>query len=344
MKIRTFQVSPTTLLLVAQALVAGALLPLAFSPIDCWPLQLLSTAWLYTLWRERTPRMAATLGFTYGLGAFGVGVSWVYVSIHDYGAAPPAVAGVITLGFVLLLSSYLALQGYVYRRCCAPPWSLVPGFAATWVLGEWLRGWLFTGFPWLYLGYAHVTSVFSGLAPLFGVLGLSFFIALSGALLGELSLRWRRSLMPPPLSPNPSPASGRGEFVPLPRLRERSMQRHAADLRPRTRFLGRGWGEGNAHTGGGFLGSKRLVLLLSGLWIACALLRGIAWTTPLAAPPLRVGLVQGNVEQSVKFDSAHLQEGLNRYATLSAPLWHDDLVVWPETAIPLLYQREPALM
>jgi apolipoprotein N-acyltransferase len=277
-------------LILAQALLAGALLPLAFSPIDIWPLQFLSTAWLYVLLRERTPRAAAKLGFLYGVGAFGVGISWVYVSIHDFGNAPPSVAGVITTGFVLLLATYLALQCYAYRRFCTATWSLIPGFAAMWVLGEWLRGWLFTGFPWLYLGYPHVTTLFSGLAPLFGVLGLSFVIALSGALLGQLAMLWRHL--------------------------------HQPDRLARARLS--------------------FALLL--LWGLCALLRDIAWTTPLDAPPMTVGLVQGNVEQSLKFDPDHLQEGLNRYASLSVPLWHNDLVVWPETAIPLVYQREPRLM
>jgi apolipoprotein N-acyltransferase len=275
-------------LILAQALLAGALLPLAFSPIDIWPLQFLSTAWLYILLRHRTPRAAAKLGFLYGLGAFGVGISWVYVSIHDFGNAPPPVAGVITTGFVLLLSIYLALQCYAYRRFCTATWSLIPGFAAMWVLGEALRGWLFTGFPWLYLGYPHVSTLFSGIAPLFGVMGLSFVVALSGALLGELGLLWRHLHQPDRLA------------------------------------------------------RARLSLMLLVLWGACALVRDIAWTTPLEGPPLTVGLVQGNVEQSVKF--VNVQEGLNRYASLSVPLWSHDLVVWPETAIPLVYQREQSLV
>ncbi|MDR2212025.1 MAG: apolipoprotein N-acyltransferase [Pseudomonadales bacterium] len=281
---------PRSWLALAQALIAGAVLPLAFSPLDLWPLQLLSVAWLYALLQTSAPRRAAELGLAYGLGAFGVGTSWVYVSIHDFGNAPPPLAGFITAGFVLLLASCLALQCYAYRRFCKHAWAVVPSFAALWVLDEWLRGWLFTGFPWLYLGYAQVTTLFSGLAPLFGVLGLSFFIALSGALLGELALRWRRL--------------------------------HQPDRLARTRIS--------------------LALLM--LWALCIPTRNIAWTTPLDAPPLRVALVQGNIEQSVKFDPNYLQQALERYSELSLPLWRNDLLVWPETAIPLVYQRVPALV
>ncbi|HWK55376.1 MAG TPA: apolipoprotein N-acyltransferase [Hyphomicrobiales bacterium] len=273
-----------------QALGAGALLPLAFSPLTWWPLEFVSVAWCYLLLRDSTPRQAARLGLWYGLGAFGVGTSWVYVSIHDFGNAPPPLAGIITAGFVLLLAAVLALSTWAYRRwLSAPAWRL-PGFAAAWVLGEALRGWLFTGFPWLYLGYAHVDTVFSGIAPLFGVLGLSFFVALSGAALGELA--WRAY--------------------------EAHSLRHA--LR------------------------SRLAAGLVGLWLLAAASTPLAWTTPRDGDPLRVGLVQGNIEQSLKFSDDHLQESLDRYAEFSFPLWHNDLVVWPETAIPLVYQRVPALV
>ena len=275
---------------VAQALLAGALLPLAYSPIDFWPLQIVSLAWLYLLMQQRTPSEAARLGFAYGVGAFGVGTSWVYVSIHDFGNAPPALAGVITAGFVLLLAGYVALQFYLYRRYCTQRASAIVGFAATWVLGEWLRGWLFTGFPWLYLGYPHVTTFLSGIAPLFGVLGLTFVIALSSAFVGDLVLYATR--------------------------RNTELRAH--------------W--------------LRTFVALIALWSVSFALRDIAWTSPKDAPPLSVGLVQGNVEQNLKFDPAHLQDGLNRYASLSSTLWENDLVVWPETAIPLVYQREPDLI
>lgn len=170
---------------------AGALVPLGFSPLDWWPLTLPSVALFYVLLKDTTPRRAATLSWCYGFGLFGVGASWVYVSIHDYGLAPPAIAGLLTLLFVAGLAFLTVLQGWAYRRFGAARHP-VTGFAACWVLGEWLRAWLLTGFPWLYLGSAHVTTLLSGVAPLFGVLGISFILALSAALLGECWLRYRK--------------------------------------------------------------------------------------------------------------------------------------------------------
>lgn len=172
------------------AFVAGALAPLSFSPVDWWPLALVSAAILYVLLQNTTPRRAAQLAWCYGFGFFGVGASWVYVSIHDFGNAPPALAGVLTLLFVAGLALFTTLQGWVYRRFGSSTYPVL-GFAACWVLGEWFRSWFLTGFPWLYLGSAHVTTLLSGLAPLFGVFGISFVLALSAALLGECWLRFR---------------------------------------------------------------------------------------------------------------------------------------------------------
>lgn len=173
------------------AFIVGALAPLSFSPVDWWPLALVSAAIFYVLLQDTTPRRAAQLAWCYGFGFFGLGASWVYVSIHDFGNAPPALAGLLTLLFVAGLALFTTLQGWVYRRFGSSTYPVL-GFAACWVLGEWFRSWFLTGFPWLYLGSAHVTTLLSGIAPLFGVFGISFVLALSAALLGECWLRYRR--------------------------------------------------------------------------------------------------------------------------------------------------------
>ena len=82
------------------ALVAGTLTTLSLAPFDIWPLALLSVALLYLGLRETAAKQAAQRGWCYGFGLFASGVSWVYVSIHDFGAASPALAGLLTLGFV----------------------------------------------------------------------------------------------------------------------------------------------------------------------------------------------------------------------------------------------------
>jgi apolipoprotein N-acyltransferase len=177
------------------AFAAGALVPLSFSPVDFWPVALLSTAVLYVLLSGTEARRAALIGWCFGFGLFGVGASWVYVSIHDFGNAPPLLAGFLTLLFVAGLGLVLSLQSWLYRRYAAARHPVL-GFAATWVLGEWFRSWFLTGFPWLYLGYAHVTTPLAGIAPLFGVMGISFVLALSSALIGECFVRYRKLSSP----------------------------------------------------------------------------------------------------------------------------------------------------
>src|SRR5690606_37716851 len=116
-----------------------------------------------------TVRRAAALGFAFGLGWFVVGVSWLYVSMHRYGGMPAPLAALA----VLLFSAYLALfpaavtaatgraaAAAMRRRGGAPTPLALAGvgllFAGTWGLSEIARGYLFTGFPWLAIGYAHV--------------------------------------------------------------------------------------------------------------------------------------------------------------------------------------------
>ncbi len=171
------------------AFAAGALLPLAFAPFGFYPLAVIAPALLFYLWLDATPRQAAWRGYLFGLGQFGVGVSWVFVAIHDFSHTPAVIAVVLTLLFASLLASIPALVGYLSTRLRRRGAStgarlLLLWLPAWWTLGEWLRGWLFTGFPWLNLGYSMIDAPLRGYAPLLGVYGISLAAALSaGALL-----------------------------------------------------------------------------------------------------------------------------------------------------------------
>src|SRR5690606_32611396 len=164
------------------ALAAGALTPLAFAPFDLWPLALLSIALFYLGLRELRPAQALWRGWCYGFGLFVAGTSWVYVSIHDYGAASPALAAFLTLGFVAGLGFFFALPAWLWahwlRRSEAPLADAL-AFAALWLAQEAFRGWFLTGFPWLYAGYSQLDAPLAGLAPLGGVWLVSFALALS---------------------------------------------------------------------------------------------------------------------------------------------------------------------
>ncbi len=168
------------------AVLAGMGLTLAFAPINWYPFAYISPALLFWLWRNASPRQAAQLGFLFGLGQFGLGVSWVYVAIHDVGQSPIWLATLLTLIFITALACYPALAGWLslYLKKKSPPLLWVIGILpAVWVLVEWLRGWLFSGFTWLQLGYSQIDLPLASLAPWLGVYGVSWAVALSAALL-----------------------------------------------------------------------------------------------------------------------------------------------------------------
>ena len=139
------------------ALAAGAALPLAFAPFGLFPLAYIAPAMLFLLWRDGPAARAAWRGFLFGLGMFGVGVSWVYVSLHDFGHMPVPLAALATLLLVAGLALYPALLGFVQARWCnrQRPTHALLVLPALWVLFEWIRSWFLTGFPWLNLGYSQ---------------------------------------------------------------------------------------------------------------------------------------------------------------------------------------------
>jgi apolipoprotein N-acyltransferase len=181
------KLSPLQVLLVTP--LAGALVTLSLAPFDIWPAGILSCALFAWLLSTCEPRDALWRGWLYGLGLFGSGVSWVYVSIHVHGYAPVPLASLLTLLFCAGLAIFHSIFAWLYvahlRRL---PGGMLMGFPLLWVLFEWLRSWILTGFPWLVLGYAHVDTPIAGWAPILGVFGLSFICAVSGAC---LFLAWR---------------------------------------------------------------------------------------------------------------------------------------------------------
>ncbi|HEB57505.1 MAG TPA: apolipoprotein N-acyltransferase [Gammaproteobacteria bacterium] len=173
------------------ALFAGMLLPFAFAPLSFFPLAVVSPAVLFYLYLNLSIARAFLAGFVFGLGFFGVGVSWVYVAFHDFGHTSVAVSALMTAIFVAVLALFPAFQSYlsvyfwqkIRTRTDAEKRALLLLFPGLWGLSEWLRGWLFTGFPWLNLGYSQTDSPLAGYAPVVGVYGLSLLLVVCAGLL-----------------------------------------------------------------------------------------------------------------------------------------------------------------
>jgi len=165
--------------------VAGAACVFGFAPFYAWPVPILALAALFAAWeRTATPRMAALDGLLFGLGYFIGGVSWVYVSMHDFGSMPAVLAALATFLFCLYLALFPALAGWLARRLAARnPASILLMSAAAFSACEWLRGWLFSGFPWITLGNSQVpSSPLAGFVPLAGAYGVTLVAALVAAL------------------------------------------------------------------------------------------------------------------------------------------------------------------
>ena len=139
---------------------------------------------LYLLWSKGSARTVALRSFLFGIGVFGVGVYWIFYSLHLFGDAIAPLAAVITLAFVLSIAAYFALLGWLVARFFSPsesgrlqPVWLIVTAPAMWTLCEIFRGWFLTGFPWLSLGYSQIDTPLAGYAPVLGVYGVSWLVA-----------------------------------------------------------------------------------------------------------------------------------------------------------------------
>ncbi|MBU1364526.1 MAG: apolipoprotein N-acyltransferase [Gammaproteobacteria bacterium] len=166
------------------SLILGAVSVTAFAPLEVFPIAWLTTGGLFFLLVQAPDvRSAFARGFAHGLGIFLAGVSWVFVSLNEFGGLPTVPAALATLLFCAFLALFPALWSAAFVRIrSGKPFADVLAFAACWSLSEWTRGWLFTGFPWLTLGYSQSPpSPLSGFAPVVGVYGVSFFTVVVGA-------------------------------------------------------------------------------------------------------------------------------------------------------------------
>ncbi|MDO5054956.1 MAG: apolipoprotein N-acyltransferase [Pasteurella oralis] len=155
------------------AIISGAMGVFAFSPFDYWGFAYIALLGLIFVVKTAEKRTALWGAFWWGVAFFTFGVNWLHVSIHHFGGTPLVVSYLL----VVILSAYLALYpvlfAYLVRRFQVNSVAIYP---VIWTFTEFLRGWIFTGFPWLQFGYSQIDSPFAHLAPLFGVTGVTFFV------------------------------------------------------------------------------------------------------------------------------------------------------------------------
>ena len=160
-------------------------MPLALAPYSLWPIAVLSLATLCYQLTGQPFKEAWARATCYNLGLFLSGVSWLYISIHEHGFVAPPLA-LLATGLFCTFMALISSLPFLLWSTMSPTWvtSLI-AFPALWVLGEWLRSWLFSGFPWLLVGYSHLSTWLGGWAPIGGVFWLSFVTAMSAACLAQ---------------------------------------------------------------------------------------------------------------------------------------------------------------
>ena len=165
--------------------VAGALTTLAFAPFDYSWLVFLTLAIVFYYWHRLPLKQAVISGWLFGLGLQCTGVSWIYFSLHVHGSAPAFFAGLIIFLLSACLALFTAMAAYTVNRYLPDNriLRLLVFYPASWVLFEWLQGYVLTGFAWMQLGYTQIDLPLSGFAPVFGNHAVSGFIAVcAGAL------------------------------------------------------------------------------------------------------------------------------------------------------------------
>ncbi|MDA0272658.1 MAG: hypothetical protein O3C68_05345 [Proteobacteria bacterium] len=158
------------------ALLGGALFSLSLSPLGFWPLAFASPVALYAATQKGSVRRTVLRFYLYNVGLFGVGVSWIFFSINDYGNASVPLSGMLVLLFVLAYSLTCLPQAALYARYFRVPGLFgASAFSGLWVLQEWFRSWFLTGFPWLFVGYGAMGTPLENIAPVAGVFGVGFY-------------------------------------------------------------------------------------------------------------------------------------------------------------------------
>lgn len=162
------------------AFLAGLSLVFAFAPYYIWVIALLSPCVLYAVLLTKLTQVRSFLvGWAYGFGVWLAGAFWLYHSIYDYGDVPAWLAFLMIVAMAMVMGLFHGVMAWAFVRF----FGRQPlGFASLWAIQEWTKTWVLTGFPWLFLGYAYTDLPFiTSIAPITGVLGISFLSALFSA-------------------------------------------------------------------------------------------------------------------------------------------------------------------
>ncbi|UDG81309.1 Apolipoprotein N-acyltransferase [Candidatus Profftia lariciata] len=177
--------------LILLSCILGAIGTFSFSPYDFWPAALLSIIGLLSINLNKTTKQTIVLGFSWGIGLFGTGINWIYLSIKQFSCMSIPINILIIIILILYLALYpMFFSGLLnYFWPITNVWRLVIVSPALWQIIEYLRGYGCIGFPWLQFGYSQINGPLKGLIPIFGVETITYLlITISGLLVLSISL------------------------------------------------------------------------------------------------------------------------------------------------------------
>jgi apolipoprotein N-acyltransferase len=152
---------------------SGFLLVFAYAPFSLWWLTLiLPSIMLYQI-KDAPPKQAAKKIALFAFGWFSSGISWVHVSIDQFGGLPLIFSLLLMLALCAYLALFPTLAGYLTARVAKHGRVNLLLFPSIWLLCEYLRSVVLTGFPWLSLGYSQIDSPLASFAPVIGEVGLT---------------------------------------------------------------------------------------------------------------------------------------------------------------------------
>ncbi|MFH0257217.1 apolipoprotein N-acyltransferase [Vibrio rumoiensis] len=260
----------------------GAITTLAFAPFSYWPVAILSPFILLLLLNNQSTKAGFWIAFAWGLGQFGTGINWVHVSIDTFGGMPKVASVTLMSLLVSYLALYPALFGTLLNRFFPKTNAqrLVIAAPIIWLVTDWLRGWVMTGFPWLWLGYSQIDSPLNAYAPISGVEAITLMLWLiAGSLaLASLARKW--------------------QYLSIP------------------------------------------IMIFAGGFA----LNQVSWVTPDPSTKTSFALIQGNIDQKMKWVPSHRWPTLMKYTDISRDNWGTDIIIWPEAAIPALESDLPAFL
>lgn len=281
----------------------GLCMPLGFAPFYWWGLlPLVLAVWIMHVHTCHSPFLS---GFFFGFGCFGLGLWWVSISMHQFGGASIVFAILGTATLAAILSLYYAALAFILARIKIEP-SLKIGvvFPLLWTLFELLRAHLFTGFPWLALGYSWVDSPFSTtIIPRMGALMGSIWVIWTGCLCALALINYRTTF--------------------IEKRRDTTIIKQSEPY-----YL--------SYTPNLILGLTLGVLMLGSNYFGTPI--------TVSETPRQVSAIQGNIPQEIKFNPETQMQTLRDYMALSQKVAESStLIVWPETALTTFYEDMPDL-